>query len=212
MKVENQRSDSTSSPNSSTRTARSSVAGIDVEDAAAHGELPALEDLLLALVAARDQPLERLVEVELLADRDREAVRAQLRVGDPLHQRDGACDHDRRLAVGRLEQRVERGDPQADEVRRRREVRLVAHAAGRVEAHGRGAQERAQVEREVAGHAVVGGDDQRRAAARTASDSSSAAIRNGRSDADTKAALRRRRPPRGRGARASSSLVGSMSE
>ena len=40
---------------------------VDVEDAAAHGELAALDDLLLALVAARDQPLERLVEVELLA-------------------------------------------------------------------------------------------------------------------------------------------------
>ena len=131
---------------------------------------PRSNDLLLALVAARDEPLERLVEVELLADRDREAVRAQLRVGDPLHQRDGARHHDRRLARGRLEQRVERRDAQADEVRRGREVRLVAHAAGRVEAHRRRRPERAQVEREVAGHAVVGGDDQRRAVAQRLGD------------------------------------------
>ena len=44
-------------------------------------------------------------------------------------------------------------------------MRLVANASGRIEAHGRGRPERAQVERQVAGHAVVGGDDQRRAVA-----------------------------------------------
>ena len=74
-----------------------------------------------------------------------------------------------------------------DEVGRRGEVRLVANAAGRVEAHGRGRPVGAQVERQVAGHAVVGGDDQRRAVARTRADSSSAAIRNGRSEDEAKA-------------------------
>ncbi len=139
--------------------------GVDVEDAAAHGELPALEDLLLALVAARHEPRERLVEVERLPDVDGEAVRPQLGVGDPLHQGDGARDHHRRVAAVALEQRVERGDPQADEVRRRRQVGLVAHAAGRVEAHGRGRTVGAQVERKVAGHAVVAGHDEGGAAA-----------------------------------------------
>ena len=138
---------------------------VDVEDAAADGELPALDDLFLPFVAARDQPLERLVEVEVLPDGDREAVWAQVRVGDPLHQRDGARHHDRRLARGRLEQRVECCDAQADQVGSGGEVRLVPDPAGRIEAHGSGRQEGAQVERQVTGHAVVGGDDQRRAVA-----------------------------------------------
>ncbi len=138
---------------------------IDVEDASAHRELTALEDLLAALVAARNQLRERLVEVELLAHLDREAVRAQLRIRDPLHQRDCACDHDRRVSFARVEQRVERGDPQAHEVGRRREVRLVANAARRVEAHRPGCAVRAQVEGQVARHAVVAGDHERGPAA-----------------------------------------------
>ena len=62
------------------------------------------------------------------------------------------------------EQRVERGDAQADEVRRRREVRLVGDAAARVEAHGPRGEPGAQVGGEVAGLAVVAGDDEHRAA------------------------------------------------
>ena len=85
-------------------------------------------------------------------------------------------DDDRRLGVvARLgEQRVERGDAQADEVRRRREVRLVGDAAARVEAHGPRAQPRAQVGGEVAGLAVVAGDDERRAPAAAAASASAA--------------------------------------
>ena len=50
-----------------------------------------------------------------------EPVRAQRRVGHLLGQRDRADDDDRRPVAG-IEQRVERGDPQTDQVRRRRQV------------------------------------------------------------------------------------------
>ena len=52
---------------------------------------------------------------------------------------------------------------QADEVRRRREVRLVGDAAARVEADGARLEPGAQVGGEVAGRAVVAGDDDGRA-------------------------------------------------
>ena len=138
---------------------------VDVEQAAADRELAAVLDLVDALVARGDEVGGRLVEVEQLADAQREAVRAQLRVGHLLGQRDGGDDHDRRLAARwRVQQRVERGDAQADEVRRRRQVRLVGDAAARVEAHGPRAQPGAQVGGEVARGAVVAGHDDRRAA------------------------------------------------
>ena len=137
---------------------------VDVEQSAAGRELPAVLDLVDALVARRDELAERLVEVEQLADLEREAVRAQLRVGHLLRQRDGG-DHDdrsfliqvacRRVRTRRRAFRVERGDAEPDEVRRRGEVRLVGDAAAGVEAHGPRAQPRAQVGGEVAGGAVV---------------------------------------------------------
>ena len=69
------------------------------------------------------------------------------------------CSRARRV---RFEQRVERCDAQADEVRRRREVRLVGDAAARIEADG---PRRSHVRRsrgEVARLAVVAGDDEQR--------------------------------------------------
>ena len=138
---------------------------VEVEDAAADGELPAVVDLVDALVAGGHELLADLVEVEQVADADGEGVRAQRRVGHLLAQRDRADHDDRRLlAVGALrEQRVERGDAQADEVRRRREVRLVGHAAAGVEAHRARVEPRAQVGGEVARLAVVARDHERRA-------------------------------------------------
>ena len=65
-------------------------------------------------------------------------------------------------------ERVERGDPQADEVRRRRYVRGVAGAARGVVADPARRQEGAQVGGEVAGGAVVGADQQRRPAGQPA--------------------------------------------
>ena len=89
-------------------------------------------------------------------------MRAQRGVGDLLAQRHGGDDHDRGLgARAAVEQRVERGDAQADEVGGRREVRLVGDAAARVEADGARAQPRAQVGGEVARGAVVARDDDR---------------------------------------------------
>ena len=108
---------------------------VDVEDVAADRELTAVLDLVDALVATRDELVGNLVEVEQLALVDLEAVRAQLGVGHLLGESRGGGDQDGRLpAVS--QQRVERGDPQADEVRRRSQVGLVAHAARRVEANG----------------------------------------------------------------------------
>jgi hypothetical protein len=85
-------------------------------------------------------------------------VRSQVRVGHLLRERGGGGDQHRRLLA---QQRVQRGDPQAYEVGRRRQVRLVAHPASRVEAHGPGRQERFQVGRQVTRRAVVAGDHQR---------------------------------------------------
>ena len=154
---------------------------VDVEQAAADRELAAVLDLVDALVAGRDELEDGLVEVEQLADLEREAVRAQLGVGHLLRQRDGGDDDDRgflmrisparrvdvvELAVGDVtfEDRVQRRDPQPDEVRRRGEVRLVGDAAARVEAHRPRAQPGAQVGGEVARGAVVAGHHHGRAA------------------------------------------------
>ena len=138
---------------------------VEVEDAAADGELPAVVDLVDALVAGGHELLADLVEIEQVADADGEGVRAQRRVGHLLAQRHRADHDDRRLlAVGALrEQRVEGGDAQADEVRRRREVRLVRHAAAGVEAHRTRVEPRAQVGGEVARLAIVARDHERRA-------------------------------------------------
>ena len=139
---------------------------VDVEQPAADGELTAVVDLVDALVAGGDELGDALVEVEQLADAQPERVRAQRRVGHLLAQRDGGHDDDRRVVARgarfRLQQRVERRDAQADEVRRRREMRLVGDAAAGVEAHRPRVQPGAQVGREVARLAVVAGDDQRR--------------------------------------------------
>ena len=100
----------------------------------------------------------------------RERVRAQRRVGDLLAQRHRADDDDRRLLAVRAlgEQGVERGHAQADEVRRRREVRLVGDAAAGVEAHRPRLEPRAQVGGEVARLAVVARHHERRAVGRRA--------------------------------------------
>ena len=95
VNVENQRSDSISSSNRSTRIGALLGRGVDVEQAAADGELAAVLDLVDALVAGGDEVVRGLVEVEQVADAQREAVRAQRGVGDLLGQRDGGDDDDR---------------------------------------------------------------------------------------------------------------------
>src|SRR4051812_5248828 len=146
---------------------------VDVEQAAADGELAAVLDLVDALVAGGDEVVGDLVEVEEVAGLEGEAVRPERGVGDLLAERDGGDDDDGRLAravglrVGGLarEQRVERRDSEADEVRRRRAVRLVGNAAARVEAHRARGEPVAEVGGEVARLAVVAGDDDGRSAA-----------------------------------------------
>src|SRR3954454_8815388 len=146
---------------------------VDVEQPAADGELAAVLDLVDALVAGGDEVRADFVEVEELALSQREAVGAELGVRDLLAQGDRGDDDDGRLAVRVVafacvvgDQRVERRDAEADEVRRRREVRLVRDAAARVEAHGARGEPVAQVGGEVARLAVVAGDDERGPAAR----------------------------------------------
>jgi hypothetical protein len=95
---------------------------VHVQDAAAHGELPAVLDLVDALVARRDEIARDLVEVDEVADAQRHRARAQLGVGHLLAERDGGHHDDRRVAVSRSEQGVQRGDAEPDEVRRRRQV------------------------------------------------------------------------------------------
>ena len=164
VKVENQRSASISMSNRSTRTARSSVGGIDVEQAAADGELPALLDLVGALVAGGDEVQRDLLEVDQVADAQHEPVRAQLRVRHLLGERRRGHHHDRLLgALGRVRQRVQRGHAQADEVRRRLQVGLVGDAAARVVADRARRQPRLQIGGEITRGTVVADDDQRRA-------------------------------------------------
>jgi hypothetical protein len=94
-----------------------------------------------------------------------EARRSQRCVGYRLGKRHRRGDDDRRVAVGgRLGgERVERPDPQPDQVGRRRQVRLVAGPAGRVVADPPRCQVGPESAGEVAGADVVGGDDQGRA-------------------------------------------------
>jgi hypothetical protein len=130
--------------------------GVDVEQAAADRELAALLDLVDALVARLHQVVGDLVEVEQVAFAQSETVRAQLGVGDLLRERSGAHDHHRLLAAARrVGERVERRHPEAHEVRRRGQMRLVGDAAARVVAHGARLEPGAQVDREVARRAIV---------------------------------------------------------
>ena len=92
-----------------------------VQQAPAQRELPALLDLLDAFVAGRDELRGALVEVEQLADAQREGVRAQRRVGHLLRERHRADDDDRRL-----ERRARRRAPAAPIVRTRARGRLTA--------------------------------------------------------------------------------------
>ena len=131
---------------------------VHVEDVAADRELAAVLHLLHPLVAARHELVGGLVEVDEAALLDLEPARAQRRVRHLLRERHGGGHEHGRLLT---EQSVERGDPQAHEVRRRRQMRLVAHAARRVEAHLPRGQELLQIRGEVTGGAVVPRHDQR---------------------------------------------------
>jgi hypothetical protein len=137
----------------------------DVEDVAADRELAPIVDLLGAFVAGLDQELGDVAEVDLLALVQGEARRAQRGVGNGLGERHRRGDDDRRLVARRRlgRERVEGPDAQAHQMRRRREVGLVARPARRVVADPPRRQIGADRAGEVAGADVVCGDDQRRA-------------------------------------------------
>ena len=91
VNVENHRSDSISSPNRSTRTARSSVAG-NTSSRPPDRDVPGPRPGRRAR-SGGDQVARRLVEVEQIALREREAVGPERRVGDLLRQGHRAHDH-----------------------------------------------------------------------------------------------------------------------
>ena len=137
---------------------------IDVEDAAADGELAALLDLLDPLVAGGDQLARGGVELDFAARLEREAGGAQRGVRHRLGERGGAGDHNRVLLVA---QRLQGVDPQADQMRGRGDVRGIAGAARGIEADPAGRKVGAQIGGEVAGRAIVGADEQGRPAGQT---------------------------------------------
>ncbi len=132
---------------------------IGIEDAATQGELAALLDLLDPFVAGGDQVAGHHPEVEIAADLDGEPGRAQLGVGDGLGERRGAGDDDRVLVRA---QGVEGVDPEADQVRRRRDVGGIAGASRGIEADPARRQVGLQVGGQVAPRAVVGADQESR--------------------------------------------------
>ena len=79
--TENCESRSTSSPQRSMRTGMVGGRRVDVDDRAAHRELAARLDLVLAPVAHRDEPLDELVAVDLVAGRERRSARRPRRAG-----------------------------------------------------------------------------------------------------------------------------------
>ena len=134
-----------------------------IEQAAADRELAAVLDLLDPLVSRGDEIERRLVEVEQLAHPQREAAGTQRGIGDLFRQRHRAHDHDRRRALGRLQQRVERGDSQPDQMRRRGQMGFVGDAAARVVADRPRLEPRSERAGQVARRPVIAGDHDRRA-------------------------------------------------
>ena len=116
-----------------------------------------------SFVAGVDELLGGQLQIHLLALANGEAVRPQLCGGDGFGEGDGAGDDDGVLLPSR--ERVERGDPQPDQMRRRRDLRRVARAARGVMTDAARAEVGVELAGQVAGRDVVGDDDQDRAAA-----------------------------------------------
>ena len=132
-------------------------------------------------------PLGEAVEVAH-RDADVEVVGAQGGVGNSLGERDRARDDDGRIVrlptLSAGLERLERSDAKADEVRWRREMRLVSRASRGVVADAPRRQVGAERAREVAGGDVVGRDDSTGRSPSACSESIAAASRNGRIEAE----------------------------
>ena len=100
---------------------------VDVDDAAAHGELAALAHLLGALVAQAGDRGEHLVEGRLGALDQGERARLQVERDEALEGGDGVGDDHAAVAL----ERGERPLALTEHVRRRRHVGAVEHAARR---------------------------------------------------------------------------------
>ena len=103
---------------------------IDVEDVAADRELAALLDLVDALVAAGHELVGGLLEVEQAALLDLEAVRAQVRVGHLLGERDRG-GHERRRPGRRAARRARRCGGRRGAAAARDATRSACRAPGR---------------------------------------------------------------------------------
>ena len=147
----------------------------DVEDAAAHRELAPVLDLVGALVARLDQELGDVGEVDLLAAVEDEALAGAAAASGTASASATAdatttgcsllvarCSAGSWLRLSTVEG-VQGADAKADQVRRRRQVRLVPGPPRGVVADPSRRQVRAEGAGQVAGADVVGGDHQRRA-------------------------------------------------
>jgi hypothetical protein len=144
-----------------------------VEQSTADRELAAILDLVDPLITGGDELQRGLLQVHQLPDAQHEALGSQRPLGHLLRERHRG-DDDHRRAIGPrggrrvsgvrlLQHRVQSGDPQADEVWRRREVGLVGDTATGVVPHRPRLQPRAQPGGELPGGAVIAGDHDRRA-------------------------------------------------
>ena len=149
VKVENQRSASTSSLNRSTRTAPVLGRRVEVEQAAADRELVAVLDLLYAPVAGGHEFEREPIEVEQVALGDAQPAWPQRRIGDLLGQGDRGDDYDRWPIAGGSSS-ASSAATRSPSRGRRRQVRLIGHAAAGIEAHGPRPQPGPQVGGEVA--------------------------------------------------------------
>ena len=146
---------------------------VDVEDPAADGELAALLDLVDPLVAGVGEQHGDVLEVDLSPLC---SARASGRSDGSGTVSASAIALATTTARG-IGEGVQRGDPQAGEVRRRIEVGLEGRPARGIEVDRPRGEERPEVRGQVAGRAVVRGDDQDRPGPRAVGDSTSAASR-----------------------------------
>ena len=125
--------------------------GKDVDDPAAHRELPALLRPLHALVTSERERLREPLDTRLLPDLEPNRRRPVLRRRHPLGHRDR-----RRADEPAAREHVERARPLPDEMRRRVEPGSPADAPPGQERHALGADEPARGFRRVSRVRVLG--------------------------------------------------------
>ena len=136
----------------------SSRRGKDVDEPAAHGELAAILRALDALVTGESEGLGELLDPLLLPRRDPDGQRPRLLGRKPFGQGSRRDDDEAALL-----EHLERGDPLADEVRRRPEAGVPADTAARQQCDAILAQEPPRRLREISGVGVLRDEQRQRA-------------------------------------------------